>query len=166
MGTPYVGEIRMFAGNFAPVGWLFCQGQLVGISEYDVLYNLIGTTYGGDGSTTFGLPNLQSRLPVHQGPQFNLGQTGGVPQVTLTTNQMPTHSHPANASRDSVSQGNPAGNVTGASPSIKIYKDGAPIGSMAAVVGMTGGNLAHNNMQPFQCINFIISVFGIYPPPS
>src|SRR5579859_6106969 len=93
MSSPFIGEIRMFAGNFAPVGWAFCNGALMDIAQNDALFNLIGTTYGGDGQTTFALPDLQSRIPVHVGPGFALGQTGGVETVTLTTNQIPAHSH-------------------------------------------------------------------------
>src|ERR1700712_2950442 len=104
LSDPYIGEIRMFGGNFAPNGWLFCQGQLLSISDYDTLFNLLGTTYGGDGQQTFGLPNLQSRLPLHQGPGYPLAALGGAESVTLTTNQLPIHTHQANAA--SASAGN------------------------------------------------------------
>src|SRR5262245_51349271 len=93
MAQPYVGEIRMFAGNFAPAGWMFCSGQLLPISEFETLFNLIGTTYGGDGQSTFALPNLQSRVPIHQGSGFVIGQAAGSESVTLTTSQIPNHNH-------------------------------------------------------------------------
>src|SRR5437667_6509943 len=111
MSSPFVGEIRMFGGNFAPAGWAFCDGQLVPISENDTLFNLIGTTYGGDGQTTFALPNLQSRVPVHVGPGFALGQLAGVETVTLTTNQIPAHSHVPQALSTSGNLSSPAGGV-------------------------------------------------------
>src|SRR6516165_9248553 len=101
MAQPYVGEIRMFAGNFAPAGWMFCEGQLLPISEYETLFNLIGTTYGGDGQSTFALPDLRGRLPLHQGSGYVIGQSGGAETVTLTTQQMPVHSHSLMASSDS-----------------------------------------------------------------
>ena len=115
MSTPYIGEIRVFAGNFAPVGWLLCQGQLLPIDQYDVLFNLIGTTYGGDGQSTFALPNLASRVPYHQGSGYTLGQMGGTESVTLISQQMPVHSHTATANTPNANQPSPAGNVWGAS---------------------------------------------------
>src|SRR3954447_17549780 len=116
MGNPYVGEIRMFAGNFAPAGWAFCMGQLMPISENDVLFNLIGTTYGGDGQETFALPNLSSRIPVHQGSGFTIGQTGGTEAVTLTQQQIPVHTHQFLATNDTGSVNQPATNVVGSTP--------------------------------------------------
>src|SRR5499425_2142506 len=111
MAQPYVGEIRMFAGNFAPAGWMFCEGQLLPISEYETLFNLIGTTYGGDGQSTFALPDLRGRVPIHQGNGFTLAETGGVEEVTLTVSQIPAHSHPMLASGDTSNQNNPQTNV-------------------------------------------------------
>src|SRR5258706_14606766 len=107
MAQPYVGEIRMFAGNFAPAGWMFCEGELLPISEYETLFNLIGTTYGGDGQSTFALPDLRGRIPMHMGNGFTLAETGGVETVTLTTSQIPSHSHPLLASLDAGDQSNP-----------------------------------------------------------
>src|SRR5438105_10732712 len=111
MSSPFVGEIRMFGGNFAPAGWAFCDGALIPISENDTLFNLIGTTYGGDGQETFALPNLQSRVPVHVGPGFALGQSGGTESVTLTAGQIPAHTHPGGVSSAAATASSPAGNV-------------------------------------------------------
>lgn len=169
MGTPYVGEIRMFGGNFAPVGWAFCNGQTLPISENEVLFTLIGTTYGGDGEQTFNLPNLQGRLPVHMGAgaggnNYVIGETGGSEQVTLTTQQLPTHSHPMLASTIVGDQITPAGNVPANSVSVAIYTNSAPNGNMnASAIGPAGGGQPHENMQPYLCINFIISLFGVFP---
>jgi microcystin-dependent protein len=172
MAQPYVGEIRMFAGNFAPVGWLFCAGQLLPIAENEVLFQLIGTTYGGDGETTFALPDLRSRVPIHQGtgPSGNtriMGELGGVESVTLTTQQIPAHSHPLRVSTAVANNSNPAGSVPGESPSVTLYLEESPSVAMnASAITPTGGNQPHNNMQPYQCVNFIISLFGIFPSPT
>src|ERR1700761_6342275 len=117
MAQPYVGEIRMFAGNFAPAGWMFCEGQLLPISEYETLFNLIGTTYGGDGQSTFALPDLRGRLPIHQGNGFTLAETGGAGGITLTGNQIRAHPHPFVATTDIATQAAPAGNTV-AQPSV------------------------------------------------
>src|SRR5256885_8894286 len=111
MPQPYVGEIRMFAGNFAPVNWMFCEGQLLAISENDILFQIIGTTYGGDGQTTFALPDLRGRIPLHQGNAFVLGETGGAEEITLTTSQIPSHTHPLLGSASTATSPDPAGNV-------------------------------------------------------
>ncbi|PLP58280.1 phage tail protein [Mesorhizobium loti] len=162
MGSPYVGEIRMFAGNFAPVGWKFCEGQLVAISEYETLFNLIGTIYGGDGQETFSLPDLRGRIPLHPGSGFILGQNGGSEEVTLTAAQI-VHSHPTLASNDIPTQSTPQGNVLGQAAA-KFYRAGAPTVSLnAGSVSSVGGSLPHSNFQPYLCIDFIISMFGIYP---
>jgi microcystin-dependent protein len=167
VGQPYVGEIRMFGGNFAPAGWMFCNGQLLAISEFDTLFNLIGTTYGGDGQSTFGLPNMQSRIPVHVGPGFAQAQTGGVEQVTLTTQQIPSHSHALVASTGLATLGTPTGSVTGIVGNIKLYRNATPGSPMSALaVSQTGGNQPHSNIQPYLCIDFIISLFGIFPSPT
>ena len=176
MGQPYVGEIRMFGGNFAPAGWMTCDGQLLPISEYETLFNLIGTTYGGDGTSTFELPNLQGCLPLHQGTgpggvTFTIGQTAGSETVTLTTQMIPTHNHPLNAT-DSGPQAGPAGAnpavASTAQPGTMVY--GAPATQPTTLhpntIQMDGNNTPHNNIQPYQCINFIISLFGIYPSPT
>jgi microcystin-dependent protein len=162
--SPYVGEIRMFGGNFAPAGWMFCNGQVLPISEYDVLFTLIGTTYGGDGQSTFALPDLRGRLPVHQAAGFAMGQTGGAENVTLTTAQMPTHSHPFLGSTDPGAQTTPAGNVVAKIVAGSAYIQGTPSTPLAPdSIGNDGGNQSHYNMQPYLCVSFIISLFGIFP---
>jgi len=167
MGQPYVGEIRMFAGNFAPAGWMLCQGQLLPISEYETLFNLIGTTYGGDGQSTFALPDLRSRVPMHMGNSFVLAQAGGAEQVTLSTNQIPAHSHVplANTSGNGTS---PSGSYWAGNTDVAQFAPTSNIsGQMnAQAIQSTGGSQPHDNMVPFLCLNFIISLFGIYPTQS
>jgi len=156
----------MFAGNFAPAGWMFCEGQLLPISEYETLFNLIGTTYGGDGQSTFALPDMRGRLPLHFGNGFTLAETGGVEEVTLTVNQIPAHSHPLLASTTVATQETPGNNVTGQSE-VVIYGSSDPIGNMAAqAVSSVGGSQPHTNFQPYLCVDFIISLFGIFPSPT
>lgn len=169
MSNPYIGEIRMFAGSFAPNGWAFCAGQLLPISENDTLFNLIGTTYGGDGQETFALPDLRGRLPVHQGNSFTIGEQGGVEEVTLTTNQIPVHSHPLVGSGDLASSPDPVGAVTAQSRTagVDLYLEDNPNTNLAAnSIGPTGGSQPHSNFQPYLCVSFIISLYGIYPPPN
>jgi len=170
MSSPYIGEIRMFAGNFAPAGWALCNGALLPISENDALFNLIGTTYGGDGQSTFALPNLQSRIPIHQGPGFVIGQTGGEETVTLTTNQIPSHNHAVLASSTAGGSANPSGNVlaneggTG-NAQVSLYNN-APTAFQAispSTIGNAGGSQPHDNMAPYLCVNFILSLFGVFP---
>jgi microcystin-dependent protein len=182
MGQPFIGEIRMFGGNFAPLDWHFCDGSLLPISQYSALFNLIGTTYGGDGVNTFALPNLLGRAPVHQGtnPQsgtYILGQLGGVENVTLTTNQMPSHTHLVQVA--GAAQGGAvaipssstvlADEVITGSPSslprtyIPYNGNNAQVSLAANSISTAGGSLPHDNMQPFLAISFIISLFGIYP---
>jgi len=165
MAQPYVGEIRMFAGNFAPAGWNFCSGQLLPISENQTLFNLIGTTYGGDGQNTFALPDLQGRIPLHQGNGFVLAETGGVEDVTLTIQQIPAHSHPMLASANTGTGSNPQGNVLDQmSGAILLYKDQTPATPMSPLaVSSVGGSQPHSNFQPYLCVNFIISLFGVFP---
>jgi len=164
MSSPFIGEIRMFAGNFAPVGWAFCNGALIPISENDALFNLIGTTYGGDGQTTFALPNLQSRVPVHVGSGFALGQSGGVETVTLITNQIPSHSHVPQGNLNAGTQSTPVGNVWANSSLGQFDNTNPPDSSMAAsALGQAGGSQPHDNMMPFLTINFILSLFGVFP---
>jgi microcystin-dependent protein len=171
MGQPYVGEIRMFGGNFAPAGWMFCDGQLLPISENDTLFVLIGTTYGGDGQATFALPDLRGRLPVHMGQgsglsSYVIGQSFGVEAVTLTTAQMGLHSHPALCSGGGGTPGSdPANSIWGPSDST-VYSNAAPTGFMATPAintSVLGGSQPHENMIPFLCVNYIISLFGIFP---
>ncbi|AMY03077.1 tail fiber protein [Mesorhizobium ciceri] len=165
--TVYIGEIRMFAGNFAPAGWMFCQGQTIPISENDALFQLIGTTYGGDGEETFKLPNLASRVPLHQGTGFIIGQTGGVEDVTLNIQQMTGHTHAMLATTSISSQTSPANNVVAQSSTGKLYVEDTPTANLAnPVVGMTGGGWPHTNLQPYLCVNFIISLFGVFPTPT
>jgi microcystin-dependent protein len=167
MAQPYVGEIRMFAGNFAPAGWMFCEGQLVPISEQETLFNLIGTTYGGDGQSTFALPDLRGRVPIHfgtdAGTTFNLAESGGVETVTLTAQQLPAHDHPFIVSTDVGSQPAPAGNVLATSATVAMYKFATPTTAMKGHTGLTGGSQPHDNFQPYLCVSFIISLFGIFP---
>lgn len=172
MGTPYIGEIRMFGGNFAPAGWMFCDGSVLPISEYETLFNLIGTTYGGDGQSTFALPDLRGRLPVHQGNGYVIGETFGVETVTLTVSQIPSHTHPllgnsnATAGTVTATSTSPIGNVMGKT-SRPIYSSSASNTAMASqAISPVGGNQPHDNMQPSLCINFIISLFGIFPSPT
>lgn len=167
MAQPYVGEIRMFAGNFAPAGWMFCDGQLVSISENEALFQLIGTTYGGDGQSTFALPDLRGRLPVHQGSGFLMGQAGGVEEVSLTTAQLPAHSHSFLASSDTAGASSPANNVVGQVGATQIYREVPPGAQMAPqTTNFIGGSQPHSNMQPYLCVDFIISLFGLFPSPT
>jgi microcystin-dependent protein len=159
----------MFAGNFAPAGWALCQGQLMPISENDVLFTLIGTTYGGDGQETFALPNLQSRVPIHQGNGFVIGEAAGVESVTLTTNQIPIHTHAATcvAGTNTGSAASPGNNVWASQAAVAVYANQPPTGQMNnAAVTIVGGSQPHDNMMPYLPINFIISLFGRFPPPQ
>ena len=166
MAQPYVGEIRMFAGNFAPAGWMFCEGQLLPISENETLFQLIGTTYGGDGMSTFALPDLRGRVPIHQGNGFVLAETGGAEEITLTVQQIPQHTHPLLAFDQPGNQTSPAGNRLAHSFNIVPYINDAPTGDFSpAAVGHTGGSQPHTNLQPYLCVDFIISLYGIFPSP-
>lgn len=167
MAQPYVGEIRMFAGNFAPAGWMFCEGQLLPISENETLFQLIGTTYGGDGQSTFALPDLRGRVPLHQGNGLILAETGGAEEITLTVSQIPAHSHPFLASGDVGDQINLAGALTSNSNGVIPYIEDPPSVNMNALdISSVGGSQPHTNFQPYLCINFIISLFGIFPSPT
>ncbi|MDL2718599.1 MAG: tail fiber protein [Acidobacteriota bacterium] len=166
MGQPYVGEIRTFAGNFAPAGWMFCEGQILPISENTTLFQLIGTTYGGDGVSTFALPDLRGRLPLHRGNGFVLAETGGAEQITLTVNQIPAHSHALLASGAAASTTSPGGTLpaVAANATITPYGADAPTGLLHPTsIGATGGSQPHSNFQPYLCVDFIISLFGIFP---
>lgn len=157
----------MFAGNFAPAGWMFCEGQLLPISENETLFQLIGTTYGGDGESTFSLPDLRGRVPLHQGNGFILAETGGAEEITLTVAQIPSHGHPGLASTAGGTQNSPAGNVIAQGPSIKPFINDAPTVNMApSAIGPVGGSQPHSNMQPYVAVDFIISLFGIFPSPT
>jgi microcystin-dependent protein len=173
MSSPYVGEIRMFAGNFNPSGWAFCNGALIPISENDTLFNLIGTTYGGDGQNTFALPDLRGRIPLHMGTgggsSYVIGQLSGVESVTLTTAQIPAHGHSVNATSTNQVQ-SPGSNTF---PAVSTPQNRNVYGPLNAAVQLFNGTIApagggqpHENRQPFLCINFIISLFGIFPSPT
>ena len=167
MAQPYVGEIRMFAGNFAPAGWMFCEGQLLPISENETLFQLIGTTYGGDGESTFALPDLRGRIPLHQGNGFILAETGGAEEITLTVSQIPAHSHPMLASSNPADTPNPQNALTGTGLLSQLYYSDTPDGNLAPQgVSPVGGSQPHTNFQPYLCVNFIISLFGIFPSPT
>jgi microcystin-dependent protein len=172
MGEPYVGEIRIFGGNFAPAGWMFCDGQLLPISENETLFTLIGTTYGGDGQSTFALPDLRGRIPVHNGNGFILAQTGGVEQVTLTVPQLVAHTHVPACFSEAGGVGDqqtPVGNFWSAtSTGDQTYETAVTNnGTMNAnLIGAAGGSQPHDNMGPYLCVSFIISLFGVFPSPT
>jgi microcystin-dependent protein len=164
MSQPFVGEIRMFAGNFAPAGWMLCDGQLLPISENETLFTLIGTTYGGDGQSTFALPDLRGRVPLHQGSGSILAETGGAETITLTVSQIPAHSHPLVGTTSITNDTSPANNVVAQSNTLDPYQSTAGGSPMAAQsISSVGGSQPHDNFQPYLCINFIISLFGIFP---
>jgi len=174
MSNPFVGEIRMFGGNFAPAGWALCQGQSIPISENDVLFNLIGTTYGGDGQQTFNLPDLQGRFPMHMGTHigqtFVIGQKAGVEQVTLTANQIPQHNHLPLATNTAGNTSTPTNAIWAANSNTASGQFESPPGTVNPMAGgmlsPSGGNQPHDNMPPYLCVNFIISLFGVYPTQS
>lgn len=172
MSEPFVGEIRMFAGNFAPRGWAFCDGQLLAVSQNDALFSLLGTIYGGDGRTTFGLPDMRGRLPIHAGhgpglSERRLGAKGGAENVTLTVNQMATHSHKVVASGATGTERSPQSNTLAKVTAGNLYRvgqPGLPLQSMAtSAIGQIGGSRSHTNLMPYLCVHFIIALFGIYP---
>ncbi len=170
MSEPFVGEIRMFAGTFAPVGWALCDGQLLAIANNEALFSLLGTIYGGDGRTTFGLPDLRGRIPIHagSGPGLSprsLGSKGGSETVTVTAGELPSHTHNVSASASSASSGNPAGNVSANTAPTNVYSTSlATAQTMSgAAVSNTGGSRSHTNLMPALCVNFIVALFGIYP---
>jgi len=166
----YVGEVRMFAGNFAPAGWMMCEGQLLPISENETLFQLIGTTYGGDGQSTFALPDLRGRLPLHQGAGFTLAETGGAEEVALSVAQIPAHSHPFLATQNAAADATPSPSVlpgVSALPTVTPYGTDNPSTSLHPSASLaTGGSQPHTNFQPYLCVTFIISLFGIFPSPT
>ena len=168
MSEPFVGEIRMFAGNFAPRGWAFCDGQLLAVSQNDALFSLFGTIYGGDGRTTFGLPDLRGRIPLHagQGPGLSnrrLGSKSGTENVTITTNQLPSHTHTFRGSQNLADNTNPNQRTFGTT-SFDLYIPSNPNTNMSQnAITNVGGSRSHTNLMPFLCINFIVALFGIYP---
>jgi len=179
MSTPYLGQITMFGGNYAPQGWAFCNGQVMNISQNQALFSLLGTAYGGNGTTTFALPNLISRLPVGQGQgaglsSYVLGQPGGTPSVTLLQTQMPNHTHALNATATAANANtisNTALPGTPASPGLFYASQGSgpalsTYNMAGGAVGPAGNNLAHNNLMPSLCVSFIIAMQGVYPSRS
>jgi microcystin-dependent protein len=157
----------MFAGNFAPAGWMFCEGQLLPISENETLFQLIGTTYGGDGQSTFALPDLRGRIPIHQGNGFILAETGGAEEITLTVNQIAAHSHPLLCSSGTASTQDPGNSVPAVSTAQAYFNTFAnPTNMSPQAIAATGGSQPHTNFQPYLCIDFIISLFGIFPSPT
>ena len=175
MAQPYVGEVRMFAGNFAPAGWMFCNGAVLPISGSEVLFQLIGTTYGGDGFQTFALPNLQSRVPVHQGTgpglsPMTIGETGGTETVTLTTQQIPIHTHAMNAT-GTAQQASPQNAIMATVGSTQAGANAYGVSPVTtplvnSSIGPAGGSQPHENMQPTLFVSYIISLFGIFPSPT
>lgn len=168
MSQPYVGEIRIFAGNFAPAGWMFCDGSLLAIGQNDTLFNLIGTTYGGDGQQTFALPDLRGRVPVHQGQgpglsHRSMGEFGGTEAVTIAPNQLPVHSHRLRVEPGLANGSSGVGGLLAASP-VKFYAASSPTVAMAPqAISLQGGGQPHNNMAPFLGLSYIISLFGVFP---
>src|SRR5437773_1680822 len=153
MSQPFVGEIRIFAGNFAPAGWMFCEGQLLPISENETLFNLIGTTYGGDGESTFALPDLRGRIPLHQGNGFTLAETGGTEEITLTVSQIPAHTHPLLASSSNALFATATNNVLAAPTVVSSYRAAIPAAAMSTQsIGSVGGSQPHTNFQPYLCV--------------
>jgi microcystin-dependent protein len=160
----------MFGGSFAPAGWMTCEGQLVPIAEQETLFNLIGTTYGGDGQSTFALPNLCGRVPLHQGTlsgtTYVMGETGGVEQVTLTTQQIPVHTHPLTCSSGGATDGSPLNNVLAEQLAVSGYQStNAAVAMAPNITSIVGGSQPHENMQPYLCIMYIISLYGVFPSP-
>jgi microcystin-dependent protein len=173
MGEPYIGEIRMFGGNFAPAGWMFCEGQLLPIAENETLFALIGTTYGGDGQSTFALPDLQGRIPLHQGTgssgsTYILGENGGVEAVALTVNQIPIHQHTPLCNNNAGTLTTPTNAFwAGAGAGFQMYSQPTSAHTMhPGAIAVAGGNQPHDNFGPYLCVNFIISLFGVFPPPN
>ena len=178
MTESFIGEIKMFAGSFAPQGWMPCDGRILSIAQNQALFAILGTTYGGDGRSTFALPNLNGRVAMHFGqalgqPPHSIGETGGSSSMPLTVDQMPSHTHAARLKGAGNSQGNrdsPAGNVPGMLSGCQAYSQpSGTLGNMAAesaAIGNAGGSAAHENMQPYLAMNFIICVMGIFPPRS
>lgn len=173
MADPYLAEIRMFGGNFAPRGWALCNGQLLSIAQNTALFSLLGTTYGGDGKTTFALPDLRGRAPIHfgQGPGLtprDLGESDGTETVTLLTTEMPAHTHLLNCNNSVqfTSSPTPEGSVLGTVDSLNLYAPNANTTMSPTSIGVSGSSQPHNNMQPYLCVNFIIALEGIFPPRS
>ncbi|MCR8846361.1 tail fiber protein [Paenibacillus sp. SC116] len=165
MSEPYLGEIRMFAGNYAPTGWALCNGQLLSIAENEALFILVGNTYGGDGQTTFGLPNLQSRIPIHRSTKYPLGNLGGTETVTLTTGQLPAHTHLALSVETTGNTASPVNALWAGAPTTNFGQgqQGTLVPMNAQSITPTGGSQPHDNMMPSMTISFIIAIYGVFP---
>jgi microcystin-dependent protein len=163
MSEPFIAEIRIVAFDFAPRGWALCNGQMLPINQNQALFSLLGTTYGGDGMTTFALPDLRGRSPAHPGTQITLGERGGEENHTLTSSEMPTHNHPAKGDTASASASSPTGNVWAASADNPFSSSAPNTALNAASVGAAGGSQPHPNLQPYLAVNFVIALQGIYP---
>ena len=164
MAEPFLSEIRLFSFGFAPRGWAQCNGQLLPINQNQALFSLLGTTFGGDGRVNFALPDLRGRLPLHQGSGFTLAESGGAETVTLTVQQIPAHGHAFLATSGTASATSPAGTLLAQSLTVSLYNSAPPNTAMApGAMGLVGGSQPHNNFQPYLCVDFIISLFGIFP---
>jgi len=180
MAQPYIGEIRIFAGNFPPNGWAFCEGQLLPIDQNTPLFQLIGTTYGGDGQTTFALPDLRGRIPLHfgtgpDGTTYQVGEAAGVEEVTLTTQQIPVHNHPMMCSSGGGQNSSNPANAVAAPADLSEFNDltvgpntapNAQLGNPGFTSDISGGSQPHTNFQPYLCLNYILSLFGVFPSPT
>jgi microcystin-dependent protein len=168
MADPYIGEIKIFCGNFAPIGWLMCNGALLPISQYDVLFNLIGTTYGGDGQSTFGVPDLRGRFPAHRGSAMQIGQLAGVESVTITSATIAAHTHSFVGTTALATDPTPGGNTTAEGTTVALYVEDTLDQTLSpnAITPYQGPGQPHDNMHPYQVINYIIATEGIYPPPN
>jgi len=163
MSEPFLGELKIISWNFPPKGWAFCNGQLMPINQNQALFSILGTTYGGDGRQTFGLPNLQGRTPMHVGNGLSLGELGGESAHTLNISELPTHTHAANASSSTSNSASPAGNFWG-NAGLASYNSAAPNNALSpSALAATGGNQPHDNMQPYLVLNVIIALQGIFP---
>ncbi|WP_433944209.1 phage tail protein [Paenibacillus sp. SN-8-1] len=162
MSEPFVGEVRLFANNYAPKGWMFCEGQILNINQNQTLYSLLGAVYGGDGVTTFALPDYRGRVPIHVSQTIPLGTSQGEAAHTLTVNEMPQHTHQVSASSNPASTGSPTGNSWAVFDN--AYNPPATMVQMSSsAIGVSGGRQPHNNMQPYQCLNYAIAIQGIFP---
>lgn len=170
MSLPFVGEIKLVPYNFAPLGWLFCHGQVLPIGQYETLFNLIGTTYGGDGQTTFALPDLRGRTVLGRNSAYMLGEQGGLEEVTLTPAQIPAHTHSLGVSNADGTSATPSAKVLAKSTLVNQKPYGGPpataVPMPASSIGPTGGNASHTNMQPYTVLNYVIATEGIYPSPN
>ena len=172
MSEPYLGEIRMVGFNFAPRGWAMCNGQLVSIAQNSALFALVGTIYGGDGQSTFALPDLRGRLPLHQGQgpglsSYVIGESTGVESVTLISTQLPMHQHGVVVARDGTRTSSPSGNLLASGEAdVYTHDTGSAVQMSPQEITLAGGSQAHPNLQPYLCVNFVIALEGIFPSRS